>query len=456
MSRPPDTGTLARELRALSTEERAAFVAALLAARGWAVEREGRLLTASRGDRRRRIAVGAPPEGEPVDEVVLLSSAGWRPWPLDRERRARRAGVSVLDAAALRERLLYGLDRETARELLTEHLGPGVLAEADPESGPDTDTDSDSDSEPTPVPGPDPGEGGPSWRSREVGAVLAVAAVATVAAVLGGGALMGTPSGAAGAGGAPGTVTAAETPGGATETRDVEEGPPPGVTADGLVSIEALTRAHLAAIGARPGMSMNASFAGPRFLTGFDTFRSGFDADDRVTVAVRVESVDRYRIERRTSFPGGLVGGSEATLERFADGDAEYRAVDNEAGRRFDRRPLSTVRGGPAEITGWTRSVFPRYLNTTDSRVEWVGNGSGPVYRVVAIGQPRRLDQDTRDYRAVAVVAPDGFVSSLTVSYDHPRTGTTVRVTVRYGRSAVRVEPPDWYGTARERTDGGE
>jgi hypothetical protein len=150
------------------------------------------------------------------------------------------------------------------------------------------------------------------------------------------------------------------------------------------------------------------------------------------------------------------VDGSEATLERFADGTAEYRTVDNEAGRRFDRRPLSRVRGGPAEVAGWTRAVFPRYLNTTDSRVERVDNGSGPAYRLVATGRPRRLNHDTRDYRAVALVAPDGFVSSLTVSYDHPRTGTTVRVTVRYDRSAVTVEPPGWYATARERTgDGG-
>lgn len=438
MSRPPDAETLARELRALPAERRAAFVASLLAARGWAVEREGRLLTATRDGRRRRISVGVPPEWAAIDEVVLLRSGGWRPWPLDRERRARRrareAGVTVLDAPALRERLLYGLDRATVRELLTEHLDPDVLAATDPE--------------------PQAGESR-SRRTREAGVVLAVAAVATAAGLLGG-ALVAGPPGGVGDGGAPGTVTAAGTPGGAVETREAGGGPPPGVTADGLGSVEALTRAHLAAVGARPGMSMNATFAGPRFLTGFDTFRSGFDADDRVTVAVRVESLDRYRIERRTSFPGGLVDGSEATLERFADGSAEYRRVDNEAGSRFDRRPLSTVRGGAAEVTGWTRAVFPRYLNTTDSRVERVDNASGPAYRVVATGQPRRLDHDTRDYRAVALVAPDGFVSSLAVSYDHPRTGTTVRVTVRYDRSAVTVEPPDWYATARKRTgDGG-
>ena len=427
MRRLPDPETTAARLRELSTGERAAFVANLLAAAGWDVEREGRLLVATRDGRQRRVAVDTVPRGTAVDEVVVVPAGGWRPWPLDGERRARRrareAGATVLEPAALCERLRYGLDRTTARHLVAEHLGPAALDGSDPaETG-----------------------GGLSRRARVAGVVLAAAAVVAVA----GSTLLGGPPAVPGAGPVTATVTAADTPAGAAGSQDTE-GPPPGVGPDRLVSVDALTRAHLRAIGARPGMSMNATFAGPRSLTGFDTFRSGFDADDRVTVRVRVESASRYLICREIRFPGGLVEATNASLERFADGEAEYRSVSNAAGRRYSRRPLSSVRGGAAEVAGWTRTVFPRYLDTTRSNVV----DAGGDYRVVATGEPRRLSHDTRSYRAVAVVAPEGFVRRLAVEYVHPRTGTTVRVTVRYGREPAAVAAPEWYGTARNRTTG--
>lgn len=230
-------------------------------------------------------------------------------------------------------------------------------------------------------------------------------------------------------------------------------GLPPGVTADGLGSVPALTRAHVDALGERPGMAMNASFVGPRFLTGFDTFRSGFDPEDEVRIRIRTASASRYRIYRRTQFPGGgLVDGTDATLERVADGTADYRALGRPGERRYVRRNLLATRGVPAELVGWTRALFPRYLNTTESTVTRLA-GSPERYRVVATGRPRALNHETRGYRAVAVVRPDGFVRSLEVTYDHPRTGTTVRVSVRYEQSVASVAPPEWYETARERTD---
>jgi hypothetical protein len=226
-----------------------------------------------------------------------------------------------------------------------------------------------------------------------------------------------------------------------------------GVTADGIDSVPALTRAHVDALGECPGMAMNASFLGPRFLTGFDTFRSGFDPEDEVRIRIRTASASRYHIYRRTQFPGGgLVDGTDATLERFADGTADYRALGVPGGRRYDRRNLSTTRGGPAELVGWARALFPRYLNKTASTVARLA-GSPERYRVVATGRPRALDHETRGYRAVAIIRPNGFVRSLNVTYEHPRSGTTIRVSVRYERSVASVVPPEWYETARERTD---
>jgi hypothetical protein len=281
--------------------------------------------------------------------------------------------------------------------------------------------------------------------------LVAALAATTVAGLLVT-ALLGGPITLDGSGGGADTPTPTITPVDVPDrTVAPATGLPPGVTDDGLASVDALTRAHVVAIRARPGMAMDATFAGPRFLTGFDTFRSGFDANDEVRIRIRVESDSRYRIYRRTRFPGGgLTEGTDATLERFADGTADYRAIGTADDRRYARRSLSAVRDGSAELVGWTRAVFPQYLNTTESTVERLADPER--YRVVATGRPRGLNHDTRDYRAVAVVRPDGFVDSLAVRYDHPRTGTTVRVTVQYERSVTRVAPPAWYETARERT----
>jgi len=439
---PLPARTLGRRLGALPPEERAAFVADLLAARGWTVEREGCLLTATRDGRRKRVAVGSPPGATTVEEVIVVPPRGWRPERPGNTTRARRraseAGAEVVTLEDIRLRLLYGLDRTTADALLAEHLGIGIGGETGP------------------VPLPRSGDGS----LRRLAAVALATAVILSVALTGWGLPAGDRSDRPASGGTAGTDTPVAVPGGAvgadaaagpTESRAT--GPPPGLADDGLRSIGVLTRSHLEALRARRGMSMNATFAGPRFLTGFDTFRSGFDAGDRVTVEVLVESPDRYRIRRHARFPGGLTGGSETTLERFADGRAEYRRIESGTDRRFDRRQLSTARDGPAEVVGWTRTVFPRYLNTSESRVERVANGSAVAYRVVATGQPRRLDHESRDYRAVAVVTPDGFVERLDVEYTHPPTGATVRVSVRYGRTVAGVEPPAWYEAARVDTD---
>lgn len=281
-------------------------------------------------------------------------------------------------------------------------------------------------------------------------AALAATTVAglLVAALLGGPVTLDRSSG--GADTPTQTITPVDVP---NRTVAPATGLPPGVTDDGLGPVDTLADAHISAVRARPGMAMNATFAGPRFLTGFDTFRSGFDADDEVQIRIRVASNTRYRIYRQTRFPGGgLTEGTNATLERFADGTADYRAIGPADERRYARRNLSAVRGGSAELAGWTRAVFPQYLNTTESTVKRLADPER--YRVVATGRPRSLDHDTQDYRAVAVVQPDGFVRSLTVQYDHPRTGTTVRVIVRYERSVTSIVPPAWYEAARERTDG--
>jgi len=415
---PPSPEEFSRRFRRLSAEERAAFVADLSSARGWDVERDGTRLVASKNGATRVVAVGTPPDHADADEVVAVPS---------RVRRLGRAvpgdgavDGAVLEPVDLHERLLYGLDRGTAADLFETHFG--VAFERDPP--------------------------GPTRPRLSVVVPAAVLALVLLAALL---------VGWTGVVFSPGADPPEEETGTAAdrfgEPPNESATLPPGVSRDGLRAVDPLVAAHLRTAREAPGVAMDARFAGPRFLTGFDTFRSGYDADDEVVVRVRARNDSRYRVVRQLRFPGDLASDAEATLELFADGTAEYRRLETGGTASYDRRPLSATRNGSDEIAGWTRTVVPRYLNTTESRVEPLANGTGP-YRIVATGEPRRLDHDARDYRAVALVTGRGFIAELLVTYAHPETGATVRVTVRYDRSGVAVTSPEWYGTALARTDG--
>jgi hypothetical protein len=435
MSRPalPTLTVFDRGFRRLSADEQTAFVTDLLAARGWHVERDGRRLVARRDGRSKVVAVGiTATEADGIDEVVVGRSGVRRltaVFTADRpsDRRPRHAGPTVLDTERLYERLRYGLDRDAARTLLDRHFDAELRH-----------------SRPRPV-----GLGGwsPGWVDL---AVLVAAVVVLVVGLAGLGGFGGPFAGILSVGDVSSDASRPSLDAASVSTQTPATGPPPGVDGGELQDVDRLVRAHLLAVGDRRNLSMSATFVGPRFLTGFDSFRSGYDAEDRVEIRVRVASETRYHIVRRTDFPSDLGADTASTLERFADGTADYRRVDDGTPTRYDRRPLSTVRPGSAEVRGWTRTLLPRYLNTTQTRA--TREDDGGLYRIVATGEALGLDHDTRDYRAVAVVTADGFVTDLDVRYVHPRTGLTVHVRVVFDRRSVTVDRPTWYDDARNRT----
>jgi hypothetical protein len=221
------------------------------------------------------------------------------------------------------------------------------------------------------------------------------------------------------------------------------------VTAADLRTPESVARGHVAALRARSSVRLNATFAGPRHLTGFDTRRSGWDDDDAVSVSMWVGGDERYRSVRRTSFAGGPLVADRLTVERYADGDTEYLRIVDGTDPEYERRPVT--RGGREFATDLSRRLLPRYLTTNRTRVERLPADADARYRVVATGSPRGLDHDVRGYRATARVAADGLVTRLSVGYVHPGTGARVSVAARFG-SPAGVAPPAWYATARERT----
>ena len=436
---PPALKEFVGNLRTLSGSDRAAFVAALLTARGWDANRDGRHIAATKGGQTRDVYVGSPPEGADVDAVVavpsrLRSFLGTLPGR-DGSRESPGigdAGTAVIEPAVLYEWLLYGTDRETARALYREHFGVAF------ESA-DTRTD---DAVPA------------SSRIALLAVVVVLAAAALFAGV--------TLDGGVPADGQSGTASTGEPDEGSTASS--ETGDPadttttptsrPEVSSDTLRDVAFLTRTHLGSVQNSP-VQMVVTFRGPRFLTGFDTRRSGYDVDDEVTLQVHVDSDDDYHVIQRTNFSGAPLRSADVTVERFAGGDTEFRRIERNGTERYERLPLSTVRNGSTTLEAWTQLLVSRYLNTTDRRVETVRNGSQTRYRVVATGQPHALDHRTREYRAVAVVRPDGVLVSMVVTYVHPGTEALVQVTLENDLSPDPLGTPEWYDEATADRDVG-
>lgn len=425
----PSLGQFSRQFRSLSPTERAAFVADLLAARGWDTECDDRLIVATREGETRRLRVGpVPPEAPDVDEVVAVPSrvetvraALFGETGTTATLPGRPSGATVTDPGALHRQLLYAVEREDATRLYREHF--------------DAEFDTDHDGSRTPF----------SGRVALTAAIFAVilGAVA-LAGVLPGWAL----SGDATSGGV--SVPAGEQTGTSGTEDDVDTATP--ATATGATNLspedisdpDRLLRAHSSALRDHP-VALSGTFQGPRFLTGFDTRRSGFDADDTVTIRTHVESDSRYHVVRERNFTGSPLTSTTARFEQFADGSTEYRRIERENATAYKRRPLPTRPNGTASIESWTRVVVFRYLNTTETAVERLETRGGTRYRLVATGDPHGLDHETQAYSAVAVIEPDGWIRGIRAVYHHPNTGARVKVTVRYDRSPGPVDAPEWY-----------
>jgi len=431
--KPPSLGQFSRQLRSLTATERAAFVADILTARGWDVDREGRLIVATRGGENKRVHVGAVPPDVDVDEVVVVPSrsvsvrAGLSGNADATEGDSGYApDASVLDPATLHQQLLYAVERETAARLYRNHFHTDFRTD-DGCRGP-----------------------GPALSNRvAVTAVLLVAisvALPVLAGVFPAGPVWGdaSPDSLSPADGDRPDETPAETGAGTGTPGTPEPAGAASLSPEDVRDPDRLARAHTGALRNRP-VAMEATFTGPRFLTGFDTRRSGFDAEDTVTLRAHVESDSRYHVVRQTNFTGSPLTSVRWRFERFADGRTEYRRFEGKNSTEYERQSLGAVRNGSDSIATWTRFVLSRYLNTTRTEVETIGTGARPRYRLFATGEALALDHETRDYRAVAVVAPDGWISSLRVSYRHPDTGARVVVRVLYVRSPGAVDPPEWY-----------
>jgi hypothetical protein len=433
---PPSSEEFVARFRSLSPDERTAFVADLLSARGWQTDRDGRCVVASAGGHTRRVAVGtrrqgvAPGVDGDADAVVRVPSRTDRLASLlGRDADGRDQAATVVDPADLHEQLLHAIGREQATRLYREHFD----AEFDRDRG------ASSATPPSRV-----------AALATAGVLLALVVLAAVA----GTALDGTdrsplststPTPAVSEG------SNVPAPSGALVERTATAVSRPGVSASNIRNVSRLRQLHGRMLAPGP-VAMRTTFRGPRFVTGFDTRASGYDEDDEVALDVCAVSDRRYSIGWRTNFGVSDTSTSNTSYARFADGSSEYRRIvrDGEVSYRLTRLP--DVRNGSETIRSVTDIVLFRYLNTTQRRVDTIRNDIEPRYRLVATGEPARLDHAVQDYRAIAIVRPDGFVTDIRVSYVHPGTQAPVQITAEYEPQCEIDDPPEWYDEARTTT----
>lgn len=239
---------------------------------------------------------------------------------------------------------------------------------------------------------------------------LRVAAVAVCLVLAGCGAL----------GGSPQTPTERVTPAPVPEATPGVEGRQlvPGLRSGGITSAETLAGAHRAAVA-------NRSYT----LLG----RWSGESRARETRLV-VESEYRYRYESESS-------DGRYEDQSFVAGSTRYTRQRRPLGVRYSTDDSVAA---SAQSDYLTEAAIEQYFTDRSGRVSVVDTTGGRRYEVVTEEVPPGIDSVT-DYRAEAIVRPDGFVTQFRVAYRDPTTNTTVRYAFTYSRiGGTTVERPDW------------
>jgi hypothetical protein len=479
-ARPPVSGGMtgdafADRLAALRREERAAFVAAVYDARGWAVTREG-------GE------VAVTPPGSDRTHRLAVTAAGTTV--------ATRDDGDPLDAAELRELLTYALDQRARARLCRRFF------DCDPDGLSSDDGDGDGDGGATVAPvdrlrddasdeagAPDDGEGasdhtddaattatatagetdgppktdgieggdddateetrGGPWPRRALLVGAAVALVVGSIAAAAGPAF--APAGDAGNGGVGGANTTAVGDNGTAAAGIGSNGTmrasfPPGIDAGGVASVLSVAGAHAEVLS---GRSYRIHILHREYVDG----RLRGVAEERIAV----ESSDRYRSRVRVvgtvEHPSPLV----AEESVYANGTTLYvRPVegrDTPESARFVRvttRETTT----PNRIVDRSRRYVRWYLGVEESRI--VGHATRDGRSEVQVGLEGDSWPGSRNVTGEARVDERGLVRTIRRE-SRPVGEPSVRivVTIRVTTEPVRVTRPAWVDPGPETDTAG-
>jgi hypothetical protein len=449
---PVGTDRLGRALARLDDDERAAFVAAVWAARGYAVSTRGGVVTARRdGEAATRVA--ASPSVAPSSAVDAVLAVG-------RERRRVPEDARTLDAAAVRRLLLYAVDRDRGATIAREHLGVPLL---------------------TPEPEPEPGNGS-ARGGRSVRLVLAAVVVlggVVVASLVAGVSVPGAGGSTPTAPGAGDDRNVVKDPPPPNASLAVDDPYPPGLSARGVVDASALGEAHAVALAGRSyRLIVRTDGVAPLTHPG-EPFAPGIDRWGDVYQRASVANATHYDYRLGgTCTPVGEDDAVTVTRTAYADGVAQYsrsrvggvetrdvrpvlaRAVDGNGVRPDfvrsrggvpDVRPVLVRQGRVGLVEVRAARAIERLVATPRSTVRLVRVNGTPRYLLSGSGAPPGLPDDVGNYSMAARVRGDGLVEAFTVGYTHGSAADreSVVVSIEYhalGRTTV--DPPGWFETA--------
>lgn len=397
-------------VRKLSRDDQAAFVADLLEAQGWDVDREGSVIHAMDDESERTFSVGVPPGDIAVDLIVAPppSRIGSRlPWGKSPEARAADLDAELLDTEDLRNRLLYAIDRTVAGSIVEKHF--------------------DTQLEVTPEPETEPGTSVPTIAVAVV--VLIVIGMIVAAPVV----FDGTDR-----------TDESELGDDASPEEDELNVPPPGVSSEEIEDPDLLAMGHKWAIQNTMPFAISITYSGPRFLTGQDTRRTGYGPDERAEYEFYFQSEVQYYIGERHVVADPLRY-DELTIERVAKNGTEYQRIDENDEQTFSSEPVPDDPVDMYADRNQDATLIRKYLDTNETSVETIERENGSRYSIVATGDPARVDVETDEYRATAIVRPDGVVTRLSVEFVHPETSYAVRIEYEFNDSAdIEATRPEW------------
>jgi hypothetical protein len=469
--REPSPETFERALAGLSQPALAAFVADLWAARGWETRVETRdedvhvvctradettriLLPGRRSvgatlrrivrDRLRRGSTDRPGAGADADtgdavDVVVSPDPDARA-----ESIAAAAGARLYDARSLYDLARYGLDRTAADAVVRRHLGDGITIGVGPGRA----------SGDNPVARwrrwlTDP----PARGLRTLVVVVAVVAlvgalVVSVGTGFGGDGVETESAGSAFDDGfemAPGPASAQGDAGGFVGVDPEGTGPPPGdgtvtdsptaqllapgLTHDGVISAEALARAHATRVDGRS------------YVWRVTYTERPDDTTVRARTVHRVRNASVHRVDVETTGALATDPGSLVPRPAYADGDLRYVLSRG----RIVQRPL----GSRDHYAGHAERVLSRLLRGTDTAIVDVRERGGTVRYLVSLSGSS--EPDRKRYRATAVVTSEGVVPLVEAEWVDRASNVTVSVRMTYDFvDDPTVTRPDWMGPASD------
>jgi len=247
---------------------------------------------------------------------------------------------------------------------------------------------------------------------------LRVLALVAVALLAGCGGLVGSEPG--------GTVTPAPVPE-ATATEATGSAIAPGVGGARVADADRLARAHREAMRNRSYVWHQRQRASPLDLNRSQT----------IDTRLRVEHERRYRYDLATSW-------RPANTSGYTEGDTRYRREVSRAGYTYSTNPATDVtrRYGDQPV-----QAISRYLAIGTAQVAATTVDGERYYRVTGTTDAIPITGEIGNYSVEALIAPSGFVRSLSVSYDDLIGSDRERIDYTFEYTAVgetTVEPPGW------------